>query len=363
MVSDMAIVACYPYLYKAGWQIEYFNSFASAGTVTLDSDTEYYCYHFIAPETETLDKAEFRIASVTTAGDIEVSIVTINTADCAPDTLVGTEISLNITASGAYEVTGLSAAVTAGTRYGLRFMVDSGVNLGFQHSWGGSEQGGDGTAIAVTNTSGSVARAGYSGRGATVGLGTTSGYKVINPRWSGAVAALSTTTINETGTDFCGNKIIMPYKCRIGGLWHVIQGTISANRSAVLANSSGTILASFDGSSSNSTVGSGAWGLAMFDSDVAVTVDVNAGDTIYALAQQTTNFNHNIYYADFRSNASLGSWWGTSSFGVTGSTLGTWTEHDTRIYGVFPIIVGVDDGAGAASSSVFVTRPSTLLRR
>ena len=358
----MAIVSCAPYLYKAGFEMERFNSLGSPNNVTLDADTEYVVYHFIAPATETLDKAEFRISSVTAAGNIEVSIVTISTADGTPDTLVGSEISLNITAAGSFEVTGLNASVTAGTRYGLRFMVASGVNLAFQRNWGGSEGGGDGTSVQVTQNTGTPVIANISGRGAPIGLGNSAGYKPMAIGWSGA-SSLTTTTINSSATDFAGNKIVMPYKCRIGGLFFSLSANGNINRSAVIANAAGTILASFDGTAAASGLASGMWGVGMFDSDVAVTIDVNAGDTIYALAQAQNAQNQAISYVDFRANASLGTYWGTSSFGVTGSVLGTYTEHNTRIYGVFPIIVGVDDGTGAASTSVFVSRPSTLLRR
>lgn len=340
----MALQPCVPFVYSAGWPIERVNAIGSAQNQTLDADTEYVVFHFVAPRTETITRAEVVISSVATAGGLTASIVTI-AADGSPNTVVGSIASLSVSASGAYEVTGLNASLTAGTLYGLRVMVTSGTNLALAVNYGGSEFGGTGDAIHVTNTSGSVVRAPSSGRGVPVGLGTAAGYVPIHPGWIGAVTFATTINI-PSSANFVGNRLVMPFRCRVGGVHVVAAHGTTQDWTGLIANAAGTVLASRAVLGAQSGV-NGQWGVAMFPG-----IEVAAGDVIYPLVRIDNAVNLSVGYANFRANASLAAMWGIGSYQVDGTTLGTWTERTARIAGVFPVVTALDDGVSAGGGGL-----------
>lgn len=319
-------------------------TFGSAVTLQLNADTEYFFPVFYCGEAFTADKFEFYASTVTAAGNVDVRLYTVNT-DGSPNTGVGSTSTVNITTTGRWEATGLNASLSAGTLYGIRVIPQAGVDVTLHVAIGTAQT--SAPLGYADNTSGSVVAKGVGSSGMTIGIGDSSNYRKVHPAWVGVGTSGSTTqNISSTGTPFLGNKITFPAPCRIVGLVAEMASGTAGELRAILANAAGTAhRTSFtantaaETSSSNVTVAH-----YIFDSPY----EVAAAETVYCMMENTVAANRGIYYRAWSANASLDALWGKNNFYVTASALGTYTETNTRIAGVYPIIDQFHDGTGGS---------------
>jgi hypothetical protein len=354
----MAIVSCPPFLYGPPPNLSWGTSLGSASVVTLDSDTEYLFFLFVAPRTETIDRFEFYPTTVTSGGNVEVQIYTVTAADKSPNVSVGTEIAVNVVGATMQEVTGLNASVTAGTEYGVRVMVAAGVNIGIQYSHSSGTT--SGTIHIAYNTTGSVARSGAATGGIPVGLGTSSGYLTgYNMLWCGARSARTNGTINSSGTDFIGNKITFPFAGSICGLsFEKTSGSTMYDMSLLLCNGAGSVLASrtlddaTDATSGNIPI----------QMHFTSSYEFATNEVMYLLVRADSANNTAIYYDEWRSADSLAGVW-PGCCRVSGTVLGTYSEDTNAIALVYPILNGFSDDQGTAASTFINSRATSHLRR
>lgn len=352
----MALATTTPFIYPNLPGTHLGSALGSAVNVTLDADTEYVFFHFVAPRTETLDQFEFVVSSVTASGNVEVQICTVDTADGAPLATVGSEATLNVTTTGGKEVTGMNASVTAGTKYGVRVMVAASVNIALQVSWGGSSY--FGSTGYVSNVTGSVVRSAISWNGCPIALGTTGGYKNgYSPHWAGCNSGnRASANVNNS---FAGNKITFPFAGLLHGLrFEKSAGATAYDLTLLAANAAGSVLASVTFNDTQDFIAGNPMAIGYFTD----THEFAAGDVIYLLVRADTANNTLLYYDTFRTAGSILGSWDTGNCRVTGSSLGSYSEDTDGVAMVFPIISQLSDNVGSGSGGgTFRTVKSGLI--
>lgn len=221
---------------------------------------------------------------------------------------------------------------------------------------------------------GSIVRYASSAWAAVTGISPAVGFvygSTVYPAIGGTIQASSATYAyhnNTSGADEYGNKITVPFKCGVTGLWSDYALSTLGTDSLIVAalqNSSRTTLATsvckYYELSNRTYPGSQRH---MFTSPVTL----SAGDTVYAtFGSQSTSVTHTRYAATFDSSAyrqaccqganalmvkrlDAISWsGGTPTVGN-----GTFTEVDTEVLPCGLIIDQLDDGASAGGGGAIL---------
>lgn len=346
----MTINRCAPFLYgpSPATLFSVWNQYVDL--VILDSDTDYFFFHFTAPISETVDRFEFSIGSVTVAGLVKVQIFPVQ-ADGSPNaaSAVGSEATVNVTATGLFLVTGLAAALTAGTMYGIRITVAAGVDLTLVMAHSNAQS--YGSAVGATNVSGSLVLYGVSYSGSPVALGPTDGLRSgYSPFWIGAgdLGNQIYDPGNSGGPNiFVGNKFTMPFKGRIGG-FATLRGAIAPQDATVMVcNAAGSILTSRALSATRNLITVNPLSSHFFPG-----YDFAAGEVFYLGFRSDSATDFGLYTRQLRAAESIAGAWGPGINRATATALGTWTETANQYDLIYPLIIGLDDGAGGGGTTI-----------
>lgn len=304
------------------------------------------------------DALLFYVSAYTSGGTIDCTIETIDTSGFPSGTLVtgsGTA-TRSVTATGVQESgTGMAgtASLTPGERYALVLTAATGFAGTFTiaHSVGTTGLGGLPYAL-TKDSAGAWAKASGSTTGYLLSAKDNSGAVMYLSGFVGACAPGYVGFSNATNPDERGNRFVLPFPAEIGGCL-VIQNGGSAPAAAdahtvkLLSNvSNGStpveeralVMAGYDQTSSAGKV-------YRFDSPFTVSANVAYGLTIKADSTDSMS----LMRWDFPANANLASFLGIDFHEINRNNAGTVTMTSTeqaRVYGVFPLITALDDGAG-----------------
>lgn len=335
-------------------------SIVSSSLYNINGVGEYVAWVFSMPETATISKCFWAIASATTGCTCLARVETVDTATGLPTgTLAHANASQSVViASGAanYEITFPGTfSLSQGTIYALVIAQSSGTPVAIQPASFSDDNSQTGLPYVVDFDASAAARFTAA---LCVGLGKSGG---------GGVPLIHAWPISGVGMDFyqatdtpdtIGNSITTSAPMRVAGVWAWID-----------ADSTGTIkLYAADGST---VLGSAAIDTNIPPSNSAylnycyftTSIELPAG-TYYLAAEATGGANIGLAYCDFTS----ADWLGASPMGgdavvyatctQTPANTASWTTTSTRQAFIGMIIDGIESGGGGGggeTSHVFAS--------
>lgn len=326
-----------------------------------DANGEGMALIFIAEESVTIDSVAFRVTSVTDTPTVDVSIQTLDASGNPSGTIVGGSSTIN---SGTLTVatiivSGLNAAVTAGTGYAA-VIVAAGVS-GTDSASLQTRLAAVNNVVAFPHTSHNVG-AGWvknndTAPGCPIGLGTSSTAWLS---WSGILGPIDTTSstfADSNNPDEKGIRFIIPAIVRVCGLVGAFEVASGGTFHIVLTDASGdqvgSTLASFD---SDILGGSSASGLTFLK--FAAPFTTVASTPYIASVKATSTAVVEMLQDDFLNNSLVNSFYSkdwymmTRQNATTGGSGGSnpWTAVDTSVPRIWPLIDQIHDGAGGGAS-------------
>lgn len=321
----------------------------TATTFQLNGSGDKIGFVFIAPRSETIDVIAVRTSTVTTGGNVTVGIETVDGANGRPTgTLVGGSSSATLTTVTAtpatYEVTGLGAALTAGTAYAVTLTYSSGDQV-FTNSGGNN---GEVFPYVYTFDGSTHSKVVSNQIGCALGI-STSNYVNIPGFWG--PATYTTTNFTDAGNpDEVGMIFNLPFKATIGGAF-LSLGVGSANYtlnlySDPLGSPSAISTIALDPDIRTNAVN--AFSMVPFSTPVDLSINTDYAMTIRAGTSGTFSYM-NVTYADADIVKALVG-------GILGylvgrqNDAGAFSATSTVVPIIMPLLSKLDDGAGAASN-------------
>lgn len=345
-------------------------SLGSAQIFTFNGAGDQLAFLFQSQSATPPDQAAFYVSSITTGGSLECTLQTVDTSTGAPS---GTLVSGSATATvavaaptGAKTATGMAgtATLTPGAVYAIVIAAPSGFGGNFAATYGSGNGNGWGYPYMWTKDSaGAWTKNTVTGSGGYfIGLADSSGAALRYPGFLGAATSYALVSFSDaTNPDERGNRFALPYDCAIGGAAVYLTNSIADAASHALSLYSGHTGAPvqlatsvFDG---DITLGTSLYREYRFAAPVALT----AG-TAYALALKATgatavNVQRFGYPSAAQAAALMGStaFYSTSRDGGAGNPSGggnAFVDDATAVYGVWPLISQISDGAGGAGGGL-----------
>ncbi len=349
---------------QVGAQVGSTTSVGSAAGLAINGADDKVAFIFEALAATCPDAVEFYVSAYTSTGTIDCTIETVDTSGFPSGTAVsgsGTATK-SVTGTGRQlSGTGIagSASLTAGTLYALVLTAASGFGGSFTiaHSFGTGGLGGLPYAL-TKDSAGAWTRATGSSTGYLIGAQDSGGAYLYLSGVVGAGVPSYQTFSNSTDPDERGNQIVLPFACKIGG--------------ALVLHYGGSVPAAADACTVKllSSVGNGdtpteevtfvnngydqglsAGHFYRFTTDYTITINTAFGLTIKA----DSTDNMSLVRWDFTSNDALTAFLGTNFHAITRNSGGTVTNTSTQqaqVYGVFPVITALDDGAGGGGGGL-----------
>lgn len=330
----------------------------SLGNTTIDADGEKTAFIFNAPVTDTLTKVGFFTKTVTTGGDLDIRIETVDSSGFPTGTLWGTNTNVTQTINATddntwFEVTlTAGASLTAGDIFAVVITRSSGTFAGQIHYSTGSEFDKLGFPTLSTYTT-SWASFTAAGIVAALYFSTNGYYPMEGIHGVGSTNYLA--TYNNTSTpDVIGNVINIPYAAKASGIWVVAD--FDGPAVIKLYDSDGvTVLAAVTNDDNTPVTATGTLNYRLFTAEVAL-----SANTDYRIAVEPSSAtNLSFYYREYASAAIRAQdthgvrGFYTSAKDPTGT--GDWTDDTTRIAAVGLLISAIDfptgGGGGTTGSS------------
>ena len=331
---------------------------AATAATAIDSAADFVGTVFVAPETGTITNLHFRVAAVTSAQPLTGGIYTVDAATGGPGTLVGTAGTLaSPTAYTIHSLTGLSAAVTKGTRYCIKinFSATAGnlniTSVGISRAYVAQallpyrviSTDNAGTLIKATNGVVLPCSVEYSG-------GVFHYIQGVAP-----ASNTNATAVNSSGVVAAGMRFQVPVQMTVSGLW---CGATFTNLSAFTLDlyddstaAGGTPLASSTGN--ENILASNSNGTASFVFDEGTNVVLEPGVWYRAVLRSTNTVNITFYrLVDIVSSAHLFQLFGTDKCLGTQYTGGAWVDTDADAYSVGLVISAIHDASGIGAASM-----------
>ena len=305
---------------------------------------------FQSPVTDTITHIAFRTAALN-AGDLEVRVETFDTSTGLP---TGT----------------LWAANTSGTRT----MIASDDNQYFEVALTSpaSVNVGDFVCLIVQSASATMGTLAHTIAAAkfTLGFpvalqnaGSTSyvynAVPTVTPKFGTAgytyisgfnpIETMTTRTYNNTSTpDVRGNKLTVPYKCTVNGVWISVDSD-AAHTIHLLASDGSTSLGTIAG---YTNVPPSTAGLPMIYK-FATPINLNANDVVYLVVEPTTASNISVYERLYDS-ADIKAVWCSNVVAVSAkdpTSSASYTEVSTSAYSMGLEISAIDNGTPATAAN------------
>lgn len=341
-------------------------------TMTADAASEGAGWVFQAPVTDTLTHLIFATGTVTTGATVNGRIETIGANGFPSGTLYDANATGTLTLVATTDNNkilelaingGTGIAITKGDAIACTVRAPSGSPGTFQLAFAAQNIGirQPSFPYAVRDVSGGagnwehiaiLAIPMFAIRCSTAGI--THIPSCYGPSTSNTGISGWTSASNP---DEIGNSFIAPAKLRICGAQ--FRTTVNANTGDYrinLRSSSGTLLANT--ADMEGDVGAAGWRQVIFPTPYEVAAGTRYDITLEARTATAAGglWNHvaSGYLAAMPS--------GADTYRVSYNNGASRTTDTTQVTGITPLVDQIDDGAGV-SSSVYVTRPSTLLRR
>ena len=340
-------------------------------TVTFDAVGDGVAFVFTALSATMVDAISFVVSSVSvagTAGSIEATVQTLDSTALPSGTPVtgSNTATATISTTGGKEIAGIAgtATLTVGAQYALVLTAGSGWNrtLTIRIAWGAGAN--TSYPYYTSKTGASWGKASQTVWGYFLGARDSGGNPIVLPTAVGAATITNQAYSNSTNPDERGNRFVLaqPATC-IGVAYSNAPGTTpgSADDYGIALYSGHTtspsLLASAnpDGDAQLTNLPH----VAFFDSPVDL-----AANTVYCVtvkARSTDQINMARYGYDSASHATVlmgDDFYATArDGGASGPATGgnTFTDDDTSVYSVWPILSKFDDAAGGGGGgTVFV---------
>lgn len=321
--------------------------------LSTDAANEKAAFVFQAPKTGSIDRIGFKTATVTTGGvSWDIRLETVNTSTGFPTgTLVGTDTNVGKTIASTddntwFEVTLTSAAsVIEGGYYAIVIAAPSSGSFNANFSYFADGFGGGFPCALLYTTSWALSASGAPQFSVRYTDGTYPPISGVFP-----IVGSTTNVYNSTSTpNVYGNKIIMPFKCKIDGFW--IWGDFDGDYMVNLYDSNGaTVLVSGSGYAAIPATTSTSFNYGKFLT--SYTLEKN---TLYILgvapssASNVSIYSYDFYLSGVRNQYKQGS-------GIFLSTakdptgIANWTDNYSGILALGLMVNQLDDGTPAASS-------------
>lgn len=340
----------------------------SAAGLAMNGAADKVAFVFQALTSTCPDVVSFYVSAFTTGGTIDCTIETIDTSGFPS----GTPVTNSGTATRVVAATGVqtsgtgiagTASLTPGALYALVLTATTGFagNFTIAHSVGTTGLGGlpyaltKDSAGAWTKTTGSTA-------GFLCGVKDNGGTVMHLSGLIGACVPAYQGFSNATNPDERGNRFVLPFAAEIGGCFVVQNGgtapaAADAHTVKLLSNvSNGStpteektlVMAGYDQAASAGKV-------YRFATPFTASAGVAYGLTVKADSTDTMS----MIRWDFPANADLAAFMGIDFHEINRNNAGTVTMTSTeqaRVYGVFPLITKLDDGAGGGGGGVIGSR-------
>ena len=348
----MALVAVPPF---GLWAAEVLST-VTYSTNIIDAVGEKSGHIFQAPKTGTIDRVCFRTSTVTTGDTVDVRLETVGSDGMPSGTLVGT----NTNASKAilttddnvwFEVTlTAGASVTKGQHIAIVVVMGAGggnVQISRVVPTLGSNGGRAYTALytgaswAIQQSSAPIGAVRYS-----------DGTYPYTPNLYPHSAQTSASYNNGVSGDEHYNRIVLPFTCKIGGIWHHSSSANPGDYTMSLYTVSGTTGTLLEAKSiDGDAIGSGS--TANVEDIFTTEYTIPAGTHIAVGKRATTATNVNLAMYTMPSAAVIeASSMGTiTTRGIRANSAGAFSE-DSAQYAMGPIITALEDGAGGGGSGV-----------
>lgn len=324
------------------------NTLATAQAI-VDNTDDRVAFIFCVPKTGNITKVGFRVAAVTTAQTIRVSLCTVDAATGDPTTTLyggsaaGTQASP--TANTFFEVTlGTQASATLGDVIAvvLQFNTTAGsitISPGLTSILGRAGQ-----AFPYMDVFGTAWT-----KGAATGvncipmctIGYSDGTYPFNGMTPGATTAPAVVTFNNGSTpDEIGNRFTVPFPCQVSGFWTTAD--IDGDVEFVLYDSANAVLATVLIDKDEEAVATAAYHT--YRPFAPVTLVANAVYRLVAKPTSTTSLS--VYRMTIAAAAMMEQMSGGTTWYETSRTdAGSWTDTPTqRIYGSGLFFDGFHDG-------------------
>ncbi|WP_321471128.1 hypothetical protein [uncultured Paludibaculum sp.] len=320
---------------------------------TLNSNGYKYAWIFQAQTNAPITAVAFRVNTVTAAGTFELRIETVSGTDGSPTGVLASANAngfVNVTTAGVKEVV-LAASHTPAPGDVLAVVVVCGSPGNIVVSRG-SLLDNNGFPYQNDFTSAWNAVKYYSLGVAAIALKTTSGY-TVNPLMCVYNVQVNTAFHMDTSPDEIGNKILLPFSCRVTGFQCMVNFALAGRTmDVILYAADGTVLTSHrpDNAKLSSSTGSRTISMQFPNS---VVLDAH---TPYYLAmrpaQAASIYVYTMSFADIPGLVNSCPY-GQNFTYVQRTDAGAWTEVAENIHQLFPVINGIDLGSsgGAAGMS------------
>ncbi len=301
---------------------------------------------FQAPKTGTIDRAGFRVAAATTTGNATVSLQTVDASGNPSGTLWGTNTSVVTNVLNSADDTWIEVTLTAGasvTRGDILALVvtaDATLNINVVH---GLRLDVGGFPYIDTYTGSWAKSTGRVFAGAIRYSDTEWTYATGMMPVASATTSFGSGTFNNGSTpDERGNKLTVPFACKVAGIWHRVAAATTGDYDLKLYDSGGSVLGSCSVDGDLNQIAN-AYNWFPFASEVTLA----AGDVVRATKLPTSATN--VQYADtvFPSGRASAAPMGTWAEHTHRTDAGSWTDTADKHAHLGLVVSAVDDGASA----------------
>lgn len=321
-----------------------------------DAVNEKAAFAFQAPKTGSIDRIGFKTGTVTTGGvNWDIRLETLDTSTGFPTgTLVGTNTNASQAIASSddnvwFEVTlTASASVVEGNYYAIVIAAPGAGTFNANFSYFADGFGGGFPCALLYTGSWALATAGAPQFSVRYTDGTYPPISGVFP-----IVGTTTNTYNNTSTpNVYGNKITLPFKCKIDGFW--IWGDFDGDYMVNLYSSDGaTVLISGSGYAGVPATSSTSFNYGKFSSSYTL-----EKDTLYILgiapssASNVSVYSYDFYLSGVRNQYQQGS-------GICLSTarnptgIINWTDNLSGILTCGLMISQFDNGASVSSGSAY----------
>lgn len=343
-----------------------------ASTTSIGSDTTFafngagdkMAFVFQSPSSTPPDQVKFRVIAYTSTGTIDATIETIDATTGAPSGTLVTNTntgSVSVTSTGTKTCTGLAGTgtLTAGTQYALVLTATGGFAGDFTVLRTTGTGGVAGSPYSLTKDSaGAWTKSGTTTAGFSIGAMTSGGASIHIPGLVGAYTAALTSYSDASNPDERGVRFQLPFPATCYG------ALIVASLGSTPADTNSFALSLYSGHTSGSPT---QLATQAFDGDIQASgatrvlrfasgIDLSA-NTVYALAvKATSSGNVSLLQHTYASAAELGCYLDDNFYSTTrNNSSGAFTDGNTTVYGVYPLLSKFDDAAGSGGLAMPVS--------
>jgi hypothetical protein len=337
------------------------STLGSDSTFTFNGAADKLAFVFQASSTTPPDTVKFRCTSHTSTGTIDATIETLDATTGAPS---GTPVtnsatgSVSVAATGTKTCTGLAgtAALVIGTKYALVLTATGGFAGNFVVLRTTGTNGGIGSPYSLTKDSaGGWTKVSTSNCGYALGFFTAGGVSIHMPGFAGAYTAVLQTYSDSTNPDERGNRFTLPVPATCYGIVaYCNPGSTPADANSYTAalyssHTSGSPSSLASQACDGDNEGASSMRVILFDTPVDLTAN-----TVYAVAIKATSTGGvNVLKHTYAAAAELGGYLDDNVYSTARNNgSGAFTDTNTDVYGVYPLLNKLDDGAGGAGGGM-----------